>query len=50
MKKYICLALVAFFGTSIVSTIVAPPPATKHNHKNHKKDKDPEAHEDNTKK
>lgn len=26
MKKYIYLALVALVGTSIVSTVVAPPP------------------------
>ena len=27
MKKYICLALIAFFGTAVVSTVMAPPPS-----------------------
>ncbi len=25
MKKYLCLALLAFFGTAILSPVIAPP-------------------------
>lgn len=27
MKKYLCLALLAFFGAAILSPVMAPPPA-----------------------